>query len=281
MAHIKREQLCALGIHYIMYSLDYMLDGHAAAGYKNIELIGEAPHFYMDQAHSQDPVEVRKKVEARGMKIALFTPECSCMQWRTNYADQDAHLRSMEYFKRAMQVCRQLGANMMLTNACGGTLDEDHDVAFDRAIRHFEELTRYAKDAGVIVALESVRPQESKVCITLGDVAGVIEAIDSPNLGAALDTVAMGVAGETPRQWFKRLGKKIIHTHFVDGRPYSHLVWGDGVFPLERYIDVLNEFGYEGFLGQEITDGRYYENPKAADQRNFRALSKFFVGEEE
>lgn len=277
MAHIRKEQLCALGIHYIMYSIDDMLDGHAAAGYKSIELIGEAPHFYMDEAFNQDPDEVRRKVEDRGMKVVLFTPECSCMQWRTNYVDEAAHRRSMDYFRRAMDVAVRLGANMMVTNACGGTREENHDIAFDRAIRHFEEIAGYAQEVGVTIALESVRPQESNICITLKDVATLVKAVDNPYLGAALDTVAMGVAGETPRQWFECLGKKLIHCHFVDGRPYAHLAWGDGVFPLERYIDVLNEFEYEGYLGQELTDGRYYEDPAAADRRNFEVLSRFFV----
>jgi len=280
MAHIRCEQVCALGIHYTMYSLDYMLDGHAAAGFKSIELIGEAPHYYMDQSWNQDPSEVRKKVEDRGMKVVLFTPECSCMQWRNNYADEAAHKRSMEYLKRAMEVCKQMGASMMLTNACGGTLDEDHGVAFERAVRHFDEIAGYAREADVTVALEAVRPQESKVCITLDDVATLVEQVDSPKLAAALDTVAMGVAGETPRQWFDRLGSKIVHCHFADGKPYAHLVWGDGLFPLERYIDVLNEFGYEGYLGQEITDGRYYDDPKEADRRDFNVLSRYFVDEE-
>lgn len=82
----------------------------------------------------------------------------------------------------------------------------------------------------------------------------------------------MGVAGETPRQWFETLGKNIVHLHFIDGRPYNHLVWGDGLYPLEKYLNVLNEFGYEGLLGQEITDGRYFDDPAAADMRNFKAF---------
>lgn len=281
MAHIRRDQLCALGIHYIMYPLDYMLDGHAAAGFNKIELIGEAPHFYMDQAWNQDPDEVRKKVEDRGMTVALFTPECSCMQWRCNYADADAHHRSMEFLKRAMEVAVRLGTQLMTVNACGGTQDEGHDQALERAVRHFEEIVAYASEAGLTLGLEEVRPQESNVCTTLDDVAMVIEAVDSPALCATLDTVAMGVAGETPRQWFQRLGKKIVHTHFVDGKPYGHLVWGDGLYPLERYLGVLNEFGYQGLLGQEITDGRYLDDPREADRRAFEAFAPYFVDEED
>ena len=79
-----------------------------------------------------------------------------------------------------------------------------------------------------------------------------------------------------PRQWFETLGKNIVHLHFIDGRPYNHLVWGDGLYPLEKYLNVLNEFGYEGLLGQEITDGRYFDDPAAADMRNFKAFEPFF-----
>lgn len=280
MAHIRRSQVCALGIHYLMYPLDYLLEGHAEAGYEVIELIGQAPHFTMGSDWSQDPTEVRKKIEDHGLRIGLFTPECSCFQWRNNYADEWAHKRSMEYLKRGMEVTNRLGAKMMLTNACGDTMDEAHDVIYDRAIRHFIEIAGYAQEAGITVALEAVRPQEARTCVTLDEIAGLIEAVDNVHVRAALDTVAMGVQGETPRQWFERLGDTIVHCHFVDGRPYAHLVWGEGLFPLERYIDVLNEFGYEGLLGQELTDGRYYDDPKAADKANFAALSKYFVDKE-
>lgn len=280
MAHIRRSQVCALGIHYLMYPLDYLLEGHAEAGYEVIELIGQAPHFTMGSDWSQDPAEVRKKIEDHGLRIGLFTPECSCFQWRNNYADEWAHKRSMEYLKRGMEVTNRLGAKMMLTNACGDTMDEAHDVIYDRAIRHFIEIAGYAQEAGITVALEAVRPQEARTCVTLDEIAGLIEAVDNVHVRAALDTVAMGVQGETPRQWFERLGDTIVHCHFVDGRPYAHLVWGEGLFPLERYIDVLNEFGYEGLLGQELTDGRYYDDPKAADKANFAALSKYFVDKE-
>ena len=77
MAHIKREQLAAIGIHYVYYPLDYMLDSQAKAGYKTIEMLGMAPHYLMDETGYQDPAELRKKVEARGMKIGCYTPECA------------------------------------------------------------------------------------------------------------------------------------------------------------------------------------------------------------
>ena len=48
MAHLKREQLAGIGIHYIYYPLDYMLDAQQKAGYRTIELLGMAPHYLID-----------------------------------------------------------------------------------------------------------------------------------------------------------------------------------------------------------------------------------------
>lgn len=43
MAYIRKEQLAALGIHYLYYTVEEMLDAQAKAGYKTIELLGMAP----------------------------------------------------------------------------------------------------------------------------------------------------------------------------------------------------------------------------------------------
>lgn len=277
MAHLKREQLAGIGIHYIYYPLDYMLDAQQKAGYKTIELLGMAPHYLIDYKGCQDPAEVRKKAEARGLTIACFTPECASYHYTMCGADEGFHHRSMEYFKRALEAAEGLGAKKLLTNCIGGTWDEEYDRVYERAVNSLRELAPVAESHGVTIAVETVRPEESRVVITLPELQRLLRDVGHPSVKAGLDTVAMGVAGETPRQWFEALGGDIVHTHFIDGRPYAHLVWGDGLFPLERYLDVLNEFGYEGLLGQEITDGRYYDDPAVADARNVAAFEPYFV----
>ena len=277
MATLKRAQLAAIGIHYIYYPLDYMLKSHAEAGYQTIELLGQAPHYLLDDTGFQDPVVMRKKAESYGLTIGCFTPECATYQYTMCGADPGFHHRSMEYFKRALEACEGLGATKLLTNCIGGTFDEEYERVYERAVRSLEELAPVAANHNVTIAVETVRPEESRVVITLPELKRLLTDVNHPNIKAGMDTVAMGVAGETPRQWFETLGDQIVHTHFIDGRPYAHLVWGDGLYPLEDYLDVLNEFGYQGLLGQEITDGRYFDDPAAADKRNFAAFAPYIV----
>ena len=140
MAHIRREQLAAIGIHYVYYPLDYMLDAQAKAGYKTIEMLGMAPHYLMDETGFQDPVELRKKVEARGMTIGCFTPECATYYYTMNAPEGGFHDRSMEYFKRGIEAAEKMGAKKLLTNCIGAPFDEEYDRAYDRAVRSLREL---------------------------------------------------------------------------------------------------------------------------------------------
>ena len=94
-----------------------------------------------------------------------------------------------------------------------------------------------------------------------------------------VDTVAMSVSGETLDQWFDCLGSDIRNMHFVDCNPYGHLVWGDGDRSLGDWVRTLAERGYDGFLGQEITDERYLLDPAAADFRNVHNLERYFEDE--
>ena len=92
-----------------------------------------------------------------------------------------------------------------------------------------------------------------------------------------IDTCAMAVAGETLEDWFSAFHGDIAHLHFVDGTPYGHLCWGDGNRDLAAAIAVLVQYHYTGALTQEITDGRYYDDPAAADRQNIEALRPYMA----
>lgn len=136
-------------------------------------------------------------------------------------------------------------------------------------------LAEYAKIKNIRLAMESLRPQESNLATTVTDVKRMLDEVDHPNLKAMIDIIAMGVAGESIDQWFELLGENIIHMHFIDGNPYGHLVWGDGNHNLKEFLQTLERYGYKGYLGQEITEFDYFQNPAAADLKNMKAYEPF------
>ena len=275
MPSIKRNQIAGMNIHYLYYSLDYFFDAQQRAGIKSIELWGGVPHFWMDSLSYDDCQSIRKRAAGRDLDIVVFTPECAMYQYLLCASDPYQHSKSMAYFKLAIKATADLGAKVMGINAIGGNWDEDPALTWRRCTSSLFELCRVAEQEGIILALETVRPEESLIVTRLPELKRILKEVAHPSLKALLDVIAMGVAGETPQQWFQALGENIIHTHFVDGRPYGHLIWGDGCYPLDKYLQVLNDNHYLGFLGQEITDSRYYIDPSSADLRNMKAFSQF------
>ena len=91
-----------------------------------------------------------------------------------------------------------------------------------------------------------------------------------------IDTCAMGVSGETIQDWFDAFpAEDIIHTHFQDGTPYFHLVYGDGKRSLNDDLKALYDNGYKGLISQELTLARYYQDPFEADKRSIAAFSEY------
>lgn len=279
MTHVQPSQVAGMGYHYIYYPLDYLFDTQAAAGYTTIELVAQAPHYFVGEKGYQDPAQVRGKAEAHGLTIGALVPEDTNYPFRINLADDTDRQRSLEYYKQVFEAAEGFGTHVVPVCPWGATKDEDPQAAFERLCATVAALAPCAQDHGVVMAVTNLSPSQGTVCTTLDEMDRLLAAVDHPAAAANLDLGAMGIAGETPEQWFDLLGKKIVHMYFADGRPCGHMVWGEGLFPLERYLEVANRYGYEGLLGQKITDGAYFDDPAAADKRNLSAFEPYFAKE--
>lgn len=275
MKLINREQIAGMNIHYLFYSLDYFLDKQSELGFKTIELWGGAPHFYLDSMGYQDAKEVRKKIESRGLQVKVFTPENVMYQYQMAAQTPELFEKSFQYFKNGLQVASELGCKIMQTNSGWGYWNEDREEAWKRSREMISKLADEAGRLGICLAMESLRPQESQLVVTLKDAKRMYDEVNSPNLKILIDTTAMSVQGETIDDWFDVFGDEVIHTHFIDSNPYGHLAWGFGNRSLQEYLEALNRHNYQGCLGQELTEFDYYENPGEIDRKNMAAFEPF------
>ncbi|MGM0904080.1 MAG: sugar phosphate isomerase/epimerase family protein [Bacillota bacterium] len=275
MALIKREQIAGMNIHYMRYTLDYFLDAQVKAGIQSIEFWTGVPHYYLDPTTYSDCKILKDKVQSRGLEIKVFTPENCMYQYQFAAVKPEIFEKSLQYFTNGIKATAELGCKVMQCNSGWGYFDEDREEAWKRSNEMLSKLADVAKTEGVTLALEALRPEESNLVTTAKDTKRMFDEINHPNLKVLIDTTAMGVAGETLQDWFDLFGKDIIHTHFVDGDPYGHLVWGDGKHNLEEFLQTLQKNGYTGYLGQEITDSRYFNDPAAHDIRNMKQFEKF------
>lgn len=275
--HLRRGQLAAMNIHYVYYSLEYFLATQERLGFQTIELWCAEPHVHLDHLSYADAKKLKTQISSHHLNLACITPENCVYPYQFAAADPDHFARSKAYFENGIRLAAELGCPRMAINSGWGNFDEPAADAWKRSVAMLSHLAAFAADKNVRLVMESLRPEESQLVTTLATNQKMIAEVGNPNLVPMVDTCAMGVAHETLDQWFAAYGERINHMHFIDGTPYGHLVWGDGTHNLKEFIAALNRHNYQGYLGQELTDGAYYADPAQVDAKNIAAFEPFFV----
>ena len=150
----------------------------------------------------------------------------------------------------------------MVLNCCGGARNEDPRRIFERAVQTLRRLSKTAAEEGVVLAVETVRPEDATVINMLPELKKLLESVNEPQIQAALNLTSAGVAGESMKDWFEAQGC---------------LAWGDGLRPLEDQLICLDQYKYKGLLSLALNDARYLEDPAAADRQNMRELEPFIM----
>ena len=275
MGLIKHEQIAGMNCHYYNYSLEYLFTSMEKAGFETVALWGDAPHFYLDYPRFSDCRQIRKAAQRHGQTIRCFTASSGTYGYQMGMQPKTQRDRVYHYYLNGIRATAELGSTMMVMNSGWGYFDESFESAWERSKDMIASLCEAAAKEGVVLTMESLRRAESQLCWNLANTRRMFEEIRHPALKIMIDTTAMGVAGETPEEWFQTFGNQIVNTHFIDGTPYGHLAWGDGTQPLQTWLETLQRNKYQGILGLEITARRYYEDPAACDLQNMKILSKY------
>ena len=275
MKPVKRERIAGMGMHYKFRPLDYFLESQQELGVQSIEFWCARPHFLLDDYGFEDVKKLREKLDFYGMKLAAFSPECTVYNYNLCAQDETAARQSMGYFEKAIEAAEQAEAKLMVVNCCGGLRDEEKERIFERAVDRLTCLGKTASEHGILLAVETLCPGDSPVFNTLTELKSLLDAVNSKNVQACLDLTAAGMAGETMKDWFELLGDKVRHIRFTDGKPGGRLAWGDGLRPLEDQFGWIEQYGYTGYLSLSVNDPRYLDNPREADEKNWKALKAF------
>lgn len=276
---IRREQVAGMNIHYLNYSLDYFLETQRRLGFRSIELWCGIPHVWLDHLRYYQAKEISQKIRAHELEVRVLTPENCIYPYQVAAKEPEHRRRSFDYFANGIRLAAELGCERMEINSGWGYLSESAEEAWKRSAAMLADLAQVAEREHVTLVMESLRPDESQLVNSLPTEKRMLQEVDSPALKPMADLCAVRVAGETLEDWLKEFGRDLKHIHFVDGTPQGHLIWGDGNCHLGKELEVLNRYGYEGYLGQEITDGRYYADPAAADFRNMKNFERYMKRE--
>lgn len=125
--------------------------------------------------------------------------------------------------------------------------------AYRRWLR--ERLPEFSERTGVTVAVENMfpfrLPREREMRFHAHGRVPDLERFDA----VVLDTSHAAVAGEDIGEARRRLGERLTHIHLSDnaGKGWdSHLPLGDGVLPLDTFLQELMADGFRGSISLEL-----------------------------
>lgn len=275
---ISLHQVTGSNFSYQHLPFERFLDDMVELGRERVELWGIAPQLHIPQLSTGEARGIRRRIAERGLTVHCLTPEQ--VIYPVNVASPSPWLResSIAMFRHAAELCVELEAPLLFLTPGRGFENEAPDAAWQRSVDAIGEIAGYASTLGVDCVLEPLQRVESNLVNDSAALARMLDDIAAPNLGAALDTVAMATAGETVDDYFAALGDRIRHVHLIDGKPNGHLAWGDGELPLAEYLDGLGRHDYTGFMTFELFgDGTYAFDPRAALERCFAAVERALV----
>ena len=277
MYQLKRKQIAGMNLSYKMFSFDYFLDSMNRIGFESIELYGASPHFYVPDLTAADVAAFSKKIRSRGLSLVCYTPEQCSYPENIAAPCPVARKRSVAAYQKTIQVGADLGSPLILMTSGWGDFDEDPAEAWKRSADSLAQLAKTAEESGIIIVLEPLRVEETNVVSSLQDAKRMVDEVNSPALKVMLDTSPMYNHGETIEDYFAAFGEDMRHIHFIDGDPAGHLVWGEGIFPLQDYLAQLTARQYTGALTLELTASKYYTDPHTSMEAAFRYLAPYFA----
>ncbi|SMG01132.1 4-hydroxyphenylpyruvate dioxygenase [Burkholderia singularis] len=230
-----------------------------AAGFDGVEIF-ENDLLYFDGS----PADVRRIAADLGLSIVLFQPLRDF-----EGVTPERLARNLERAKRKFDLMHELGTDRILlcSSVSPDTLD-DHALLVDQ----LGTLAIAAQQAGVVVAYEALA--WARTVKTYAHAWQLIDAVDHPHLGLALDSFHTLALDDSPDGIAQIPGERIAFVQIADAPRLAMdvLEWsrhyrsfpGQGDFDVAGFTARVIESGYDGPLSLEIFNDGFRAAPTAA-----------------
>lgn len=274
MNNLNWNQIAVGNYTYPLYSFEYFLDSMVRFNIKNIEVWAAGPHLYLEDMNSRIIQQMNKEIKIRGLVPICLTPE-QC-KYPINIGAEELWIRkrSVEYFEKGLQVAEELGIDKMIVTPGNGYRDRSSEITRKYTVENLQYLSDKAKEKHITLLLEHLTIETTNLATTAEELKKLCQEINNDNLIAMVDTDMMSRYGETVADYMEVFNGEIGHVHFVDGFPGGHLAIGDGVLPMEQFLNELSETEYKGYISLEIISDRYHLDPNKAIEKSLQWFSQ-------
>ena len=193
---------------------------------------------------------------------------------------------NIEAVKKSIIATRIVGCNTVVIHGAMPSWKTEHDHDEYCATNRYmlEKILPVAEEYNVTVALENMpavpfKPDElAPVTSRPETIIEYIDMMNSPNLGACLDTGHANCANIPAGKFARLLGKRLkaLHLHDNFSKSDSHSLLYTGTTDWKDFADALKEIGYSGSLSLEWRLGNFPKDYMIkAEEFAFQTLKKF------
>jgi sugar phosphate isomerase/epimerase len=216
----------------------------AEAGYAGVEVM------VTKDPTSQDPRRMRELAEQHGLSIGAIHAPCLLLTRRVWGTDPIGKIY------RSAEVAAEVGAPLVVVHP-----PYRWQFPYRRWLE--DRLPAFAKEAGIEIAVENMFPVRVAGRELTFHANQDLEELD-PFGALVLDTSHAAVADHDLIQVRTLFGHRLRHVHLSDnaGRGWdSHLPLGEGVLPIDPFLDDLAGSGFEGTVTLEVDMRRHMADP--------------------
>jgi sugar phosphate isomerase/epimerase len=271
---------------YTKFTLSEACDHIAAAGYKAVEILADAPHAYPLTYSAERAARLRERLVSLHLApvavnantaMGYFTPVPEALTFEPSLISADEVQRQdrLAIIRAAMALANRLGAPLITITTGQPLSGEPVAVLRERLLEGLELVVAAADRAGVMVAIE---PEPGQFIERSADLRDLLDEVDHPRLGANLDVGHVWCAGDDPAEAVHLLARHLKHLHLEDirGRRHYHLIPAPGgEIDFVSIRRALGEIGYAGAAAVELYT--YKEEPDRAAIESYKALAGLFA----
>ncbi len=216
---------------------------------------------------------------ARGAQIArdngLAVSVCAAMGPDRDLIHPDEAIRKsgMAYVRHCIDAAKTMRAPHVagpLYSAVGRTwqsTDEERKRDTDLLVKQLGDLSKYAGDSGVALAVEPLNRFETSFLNLASQAIEIVDRVDHPACGILLDTFHMNIEERSIGDAIRAAGKRMRQLHTCEndrGAP------GSGHVPWREVADACRDIGFAGpFVIESFTNKVKTIARAAAIWRNF------------
>lgn len=270
---LKKEQIAGNNFAYLRCTFEEFIASMERLDIHAIELYAASPHLFVPESTNAQARNIGRQLREAEIKPICFTAEQCMYPVSLSTEDELVRRRSMRYYMRSLELAQEAGCPRMQMISGQCYLHSRPEENWARAVDGIGAVTERARELGVQIVLEA---DPACSVATLQDTRRMIDTIGSPYLTGMIDTNEMYNNGEDIRESIRLLGPDLQHMHFIDLKPgVPCLTPGDGILPMEDYLEALAEGGYEAYLSPELWGWSYLNDPHGALERGVRYIENW------